>query len=92
MNKKDALLKYFFAKHKLGYLLLSALFFAVSSSAALAQDTAKAKTDTALSVPDTLLFRIQKAQAAITEINATNKRGYGIDNMAWPMLNKTLRR
>jgi potassium efflux system protein len=81
MNKKDALLKYFFAKHKLGYLLLSALFFAVSSSAALAQDTAKAKTDTALSVPDTLLFRIQKAQAAITEINATNKRGYGIDNI-----------
>jgi potassium efflux system protein len=48
---------------------------------ATAQDTVKSKTDTALTIPDTLLFRIQKAQAAITEINATNKRGYGIDNM-----------
>jgi len=37
--------------------------------------------DSAETIPDTLLFRIQKAQAAITEINATNKRGYGIDNI-----------
>jgi potassium-dependent mechanosensitive channel len=46
---------------------------------AYAQDTAAAKTDTtAQTIPDTLLFRIQKAQAAITEINATNKRDLGI--------------
>ncbi|CAM3695997.1 mechanosensitive ion channel family protein [Mucilaginibacter galii] len=46
-----------------------------------AQDSTKTPTDSAQTIPDTLLFRIQKAQAAITEINATNKRGYGIDNI-----------
>lgn len=45
---------------------------------ARAQDSTKLKTDSAQTIPDTLLFRIQKAQAAITEINATNKRGFGI--------------
>ncbi|WP_295770074.1 mechanosensitive ion channel domain-containing protein [uncultured Mucilaginibacter sp.] len=48
---------------------------------AIAQDSAAVKTDSALTIPDTLLFKIQKAQAAITEINATNKRGYGIENI-----------
>ncbi|WP_311950837.1 mechanosensitive ion channel family protein [Mucilaginibacter terrae] len=48
---------------------------------AKAQDSTKAKTDTAVTIPDTLLFKIQKAQAAITEINATNKRGFGIENI-----------
>ena len=46
-----------------------------------AQDSTKTSTDSVQTIPDTLLFRIQKAQAAITEINATNKRGYGIDNI-----------
>jgi potassium efflux system protein len=63
------------------WLFLSAwLCFTVIQPAA-AQDTVKSKTDTAQTIPDTLLFRIQKAQAAITEINATNKRGYGIESM-----------
>ncbi len=39
-----------------------------------------AQTDSATGVqtiPDTLLFKIQRAQALITEINALNKRGFG---------------
>ncbi|RZL18985.1 MAG: mechanosensitive ion channel [Pedobacter sp.] len=30
-------------------------------------------------MPDTLLFKIQKAQSAITEVNAANKKGYNIE-------------
>ena len=60
-------------------LLWTMLFFAAQS--VHAQDSIKTPTDSAQTIPDTLLFRIQKAQAAITEINATNKRGYGIDNI-----------
>jgi potassium efflux system protein len=45
---------------------------------ARAQDSSQVKSDSAQTIPDTLLFRIQKAQAAVTEINATNKRGFGI--------------
>jgi len=35
------------------------------------------KTDSGQSIPDTLLFKLQKAQAAITEVNAANQKGYG---------------
>jgi len=35
--------------------------------------------DTAQTIPDTLLFRIQQAQAAITDVNAVNKKGYHLD-------------
>ncbi|TWR25517.1 mechanosensitive ion channel [Mucilaginibacter achroorhodeus] len=34
------------------------------------------KSDSGQTLPDTLLFRMQRAQAAITEINAANKDGY----------------
>jgi potassium efflux system protein len=60
-------------------LLPALLLFATPN--AYAQDSTKTPADSAQTIPDTLLFRIQKAQAAITEINATNKRGYGIDNI-----------
>lgn len=33
-------------------------------------------TDSTKTMPDTLLFRIQKAQSVITEVNASNKKGY----------------
>ncbi|WP_231489961.1 mechanosensitive ion channel family protein [Pedobacter sp. Leaf170] len=39
-----------------------------------------AETDSVKAMPDTLLFRIQAAQAAITEINAANKRGYDLQS------------
>src|SRR4051812_19757205 len=80
MNRYISLLLYYLPKNALIYLLFSAFVFTVTPPA-IAQDTTKAKTDSAQTIPDTLLFRIQKAQAAITEINATNKRGYGIDNI-----------
>ncbi|MCF0048631.1 mechanosensitive ion channel [Dyadobacter sp. LJ53] len=40
-----------------------------------AQDTTKNPARTIV-IPDTLLFKIEKAQAVITQINAANKRGY----------------
>lgn len=43
-----------------------------------AQAVKEAQQDTSRVIPDTLLFKIQKAQAAITEINAANKKGYNI--------------
>ena len=32
-------------------------------------------------IPDTLLFRLEKVQAAIAQINAANKKGYNLDNI-----------
>ncbi|MCF2487654.1 mechanosensitive ion channel family protein [Dyadobacter sp. CY347] len=43
-----------------------------------AQDTTK-KATRSIAIPDTLLFRIEKAQAVITQINAANKKGYDSD-------------
>jgi potassium efflux system protein len=55
-------------------------FFLLNSAAitALGYQT----TDSLSGVPDTLLFRIQKAQGAIAEINAANKKGYGTARIA----------
>lgn len=56
--------------------------FAFSSVNApvLAQDSLRRETDSiAQIIPDTLLFKIQKAQSTITEINAANKKGYEVD-------------
>lgn len=41
--------------------------------------TPQIQTDSAETIPDTLLFRLQRAQAAITEINASNKKGYATE-------------
>jgi potassium efflux system protein len=56
-------------------LLLVALlpFCYVSLSA---QDVSVQAVDSVIAIPDTLLFKIQKAQSAITEVNAANKKGY----------------
>jgi potassium efflux system protein len=45
------------------------------------QDNKLLSADSSISIPDTLLFKIQKAQAAITEVNAANKKGYDIENL-----------
>lgn len=50
-----------------------------------AQNTSVQSADSAITIPDTLLFKIQKAQSAITEVNAANKKGYNI-----PYLRNTL--
>lgn len=78
MNKYTSLLSRYFPKNALVCLIWSTCILAAVKPVC-AQDSTK--TDSAQTIPDTLLFRIQKAQAAITEINATNKRGYGIDNI-----------
>lgn len=36
------------------------------------------KIDSAQTIPDTLLFKIQKAQSLITEVNSANKKGYNL--------------
>lgn len=35
--------------------------------------------DSAKTIPDTLLFKIQKAQSIVTEVNAANKKGYNLE-------------
>lgn len=60
-------------------LLLSFLVFA--SSISLAQNPETKPADSVSNIPDTLLFRIQNAQSAITEINAANKKGYNIETI-----------
>jgi len=40
------------------------------------------KTDSAQTIPDTLLFKIQQAQAVITEVNAVNKKGYHLEELS----------
>ncbi|WP_443946665.1 mechanosensitive ion channel family protein [Pedobacter sp. AW1-32] len=57
----------------LSLIFFFVLFFALTSRA---QDSLKNQVDSVQVIPDTLLFRIQTAQAAITEINAANKKGY----------------
>ena len=44
----------------------------------IAAQVTTTKVDSSSKIPDTLLFRIQRAQAAITEMNASNKKGYDL--------------
>ncbi|GAB2687045.1 hypothetical protein GCM10027037_06450 [Mucilaginibacter koreensis] len=62
-------------KHTLYFALLLLCLF--GSVPALAQSKIELKNDSGVPLPDTLLFKLQKAQAAITEINAASKKGYG---------------
>lgn len=45
-----------------------------------AQDVKK-PADSAKTIPDTLLLKLQKAQSAITAVNAANKKGYNIEGL-----------
>ncbi|WP_419698783.1 mechanosensitive ion channel family protein [Mucilaginibacter sp. NFX135] len=56
------------------FLLIAGCFVPTVSQA---QNQVSLKSDSGQSIPDTLLFRLQKAQAAITQVNAANTRGYG---------------
>ncbi|GAB3947392.1 hypothetical protein GCM10028805_19550 [Spirosoma harenae] len=59
------------------YALLPILLVITATFSTVAQDTIRLKSGRQ-SIPDTLLFKIQKAQSVITEIKAANKKGYGI--------------
>jgi potassium efflux system protein len=65
--------------HKLTFVLLLTGLLATVQADVFAQTPGKLvlKNDSGRSIPDTLLFKLQKAQAAITEVNASNQRGYG---------------
>lgn len=43
---------------------------------------AQQQADSAQTIPDTLLFKIQQAQVVISEVNATNKKGYNLNSLA----------
>ncbi|MFW0717872.1 mechanosensitive ion channel family protein [Pedobacter sp. N23S346] len=59
--------------------ILSSLVFA--SSFCKGQNTENRTVDSAKTIPDTLLFKLQSAQSAITEINAVNKKGYDVEGI-----------
>jgi potassium efflux system protein len=56
------------------FTALSLLFF-VAFSIVQAQNK-NVRPDSSAVIPDTLLFRLEKYQAAITQMNAANKKGY----------------
>lgn len=59
----------------LKYIFL--LFLGCSSLSLNAQ-----QPDSVQTIPDTLLFRIQQAQVVISEVNATNKKGYNLNSLS----------
>jgi potassium efflux system protein len=69
-----------FFKYYLYQALLVLCLFAAAP--ALAQTQIQLKNDSGIPLPDTLLFKLQKAQAAVTEINAANKKGYDSGQIA----------
>ncbi|GAB3033897.1 mechanosensitive ion channel family protein [Spirosoma pulveris] len=63
-------------------LLLVLIFFHSATVPVVAQDTtATIETSVPQTIPDTLLFKIQKAQSVISQIKAANKRKYGISRI-----------
>ena len=40
------------------------------------------QVDSVQTIPDTLLFRIQQAQVVVSEVNATNKKGYNLQALS----------
>lgn len=54
------------------------LFIGLIPSPSVAQDSLSARSkSTPPTIPDTLLFKIQRAQSIITDIKAADKKGYG---------------
>ncbi|MGI4749721.1 MAG: mechanosensitive ion channel family protein [Janthinobacterium lividum] len=72
----------FSAIYKFHFILLLSIFscFIVIKNPAFGQEKTPVKTasDTVATIPDTLLFRIERAQNAITQINTHNKNGYNL--------------
>lgn len=75
----------FFIFHSISKLLLLKFFLLlfIFSDFAFSQGNklVKATADTVNSIPDTLLFRIEQAQDAIKQINASNKTGYSLQQI-----------
>lgn len=67
-----------FVKANVNAVLISFLFF-MALVPAKAQDTTRTTDKSvAQTIPDTLLFKIQKAQSVITQIKADDKKRYGL--------------
>jgi potassium efflux system protein len=65
---------------KVRFTFLIVLLLVSSSSYLLAQNK-NFLPDSSAVIPDTLLFRLEKYQAAINEMNGTNKKGYDGDKI-----------
>lgn len=63
------------------FSLLLNIILTAGNQGLKAQTKPVKQPDTVKTVPDTLLFRIQKAQATITELNSANQQGYGINKI-----------
>ncbi|MFD2573130.1 mechanosensitive ion channel family protein [Spirosoma soli] len=67
---------------KLFVKLALIILFLTGAKPVMAQDTTKSTGNPpALTIPDTLLFKIQKAQSVITEIKAANKKNSGANRI-----------
>ncbi|WP_159473166.1 mechanosensitive ion channel family protein [Dyadobacter sp. 3J3] len=57
------------------------LIFVLSSEISVVAQNKNTSTDSSAVIPDTLLFRLEKYQAAINDMNAANKKGYDGDKI-----------
>lgn len=59
------------------------LLFSLSANFVFAQEKTPVKTvsDSSATIPDTLLFQIERARNAITQINTHNKTGYNLEQI-----------
>lgn len=62
------------------FILPFLTFILISEVSTFAQNK-NDSTDSSAVIPDTLLFRLEKYQAAITDMNAANKKGYDGDKI-----------
>ncbi|RYE28050.1 MAG: mechanosensitive ion channel protein, partial [Sphingobacteriaceae bacterium] len=69
-----------FYNNKLTLIFCISFCWILNFHQVFSQEKAPVKTasDTAATIPDTLLFRIERAQNVITQINAHNKTGYNL--------------
>lgn len=63
------------------FTLLLSVFILVGTQEIKAQTKPVKQPDSTKIVPDTLLFKIQKAQAIINELNSANQQGYGVNKI-----------
>ncbi|RZK48793.1 MAG: mechanosensitive ion channel [Pedobacter sp.] len=61
------------------FLRITLLLLWVGTGTIVAQN--RVLSDTSNTIPDTLLFRIQKAQSILIEVNANNKKGYNLGSI-----------
>lgn len=81
--RKLMMIQLFISFLRSGKLLTGLIFLLIHTFSHAQKPTGK---DTSSVIPDTLLFRIEKYQSLITEINTTNKRSFDLNKIKTELL------